>query len=299
MAENQFNKKIKKFQCDGGGEFNLKAFLLHLENCGIQIQMSCPGTLEQNGVAEREHRHIVETSLTLLFHANLSLHLLVDAFLIVMYLINRLPIPILNNSTPYFELYNKTPNYGGLRVFGCRCFPSLCHHSHNKFERKTYPCIFLGYSIAHKGYRCLHPSTNRVYILRHVVFDETEFPFVALDKEQRLPAMLQLSEYSSSDEWLNIKSNVDVEDFAGNKTSVTNNITKISSSLRNFIYDDTLSEERPHTMKDHNQQVVTSPNSHHHLTTQPVQPGSSSSLTARNLEQPQTYVPMNEANDIS
>lgn len=119
-----------------------------------------------------------------------------------------------------------------------------------------------------------------------MIFDETELPFATRDKKRKLPAMLQLSEYPSSDKWLNIKSNVDVEDFARNKTSVTNNIIEVSPSFKNFIYDETLLEDSLHVMGDHNQQVVTSPNNHHHLTTQPVQPGSSASLTASDLEQP-------------
>jgi hypothetical protein len=41
-------------------------------------------------------------------------------------------------------------------------------------------CVFFGYSAAdHKGYQCLDLSTNNIIISRHVVFDETVFPFAA------------------------------------------------------------------------------------------------------------------------
>lgn len=152
MVENQFNRKIKVFQCDGGGEFNSTIFLTYLQNCEIKQQLSCPGTPEQNRIVQHKHRHIVEIGLTLLFHANLSLHLWVDAFITALYLINRLPSTMLNNDCSYYRLYHQQPDYSGLWVFGCRCFPSLCHQNKYKFQQKTYPCIFIGYSSLHKGY---------------------------------------------------------------------------------------------------------------------------------------------------
>lgn len=37
--------------------------------------------------------------------------------------------------------------------------------------------FFLGYSLNHQGYRCLDQSTGRIYLSRHVIFDELSFPF--------------------------------------------------------------------------------------------------------------------------
>ena len=42
MVENQFNSKIKIFQCDGGGEFELHNFLAHFDLHGIIKHISCP-----------------------------------------------------------------------------------------------------------------------------------------------------------------------------------------------------------------------------------------------------------------
>jgi len=44
------------------------------------------------------------------------------------------------------------------------------------FDAKTVPCIFVGYSNQHKGYRCLDLKTYRMFLLRYVVFDENHFP---------------------------------------------------------------------------------------------------------------------------
>lgn len=155
LVENQLDRKIKIFQCDGGGEFNSNSFLNHLHTCGIELHVSCPGTPEQNGTTERKHRHIVEIGLTMMFHANIPLPLWVEVFLTAVYLINRLPLSTLKNESPYFKLFKRHPQYNGLRVIGCQCFPSLRHQGKNKFSAKTYPCIFIGYSPMHKGYRCL------------------------------------------------------------------------------------------------------------------------------------------------
>lgn len=171
-VENQFSKKIKIFQCVGGGEYQSKHFVQHLENCGKQRELSCPGTLEQNGVAERKHRHIVETGLTMIFHANIPKILWVEAFSTATFLINRLPSKVLAMDSPFYKLHNRHPDYSILKVFGPRCFPYLKDKTSNKFHHKSYPCVFIGYSPIHKEFRCYHPSSRKVFISRHVVFDE-------------------------------------------------------------------------------------------------------------------------------
>lgn len=63
-----------------------------------------------------------------------------------------------------------------MKSFGYACFPFLRPYSNNKFNFHSSKCVFIGYGSDHKGYRCLHPS-SRIYVARHIVFNETEFPF--------------------------------------------------------------------------------------------------------------------------
>jgi histone deacetylase 1/2 len=79
--------------------------------------------------------------------------------------------------TPLERLLGEVPDYTFLKVFGCACWPHLRPYNQRKLEFHSKQCIFLGYSSIHKGYKCLHIPTNRVYISRDVVFDETVFPF--------------------------------------------------------------------------------------------------------------------------
>ncbi|KAJ8628136.1 hypothetical protein MRB53_021443 [Persea americana] len=79
--------------------------------------------------------------------------------------------------SPYERLLGTKLNYGSFRVFGTRCYPCFRDYAKDKFDARSLPCVFLGYSHQFKGYRCLDPPTNRIYISRHVVFDEVTFPF--------------------------------------------------------------------------------------------------------------------------
>jgi hypothetical protein len=57
------------------------------------------------------------------------------------------------------------------------CYPNLQATSPHKLAPRSTACVFLGYPSAHKGYRCLHLSTRRIIISRHIIFDEFVFPF--------------------------------------------------------------------------------------------------------------------------
>ncbi|KAM0001405.1 putative RNA-directed DNA polymerase [Helianthus debilis subsp. tardiflorus] len=175
LAERQFHTKLKNVQTDWGGEFrNLAPFFSSL---GINHRRSCPHTSEQNGIVERRHRHVVETGLTLLAQSNTPRRFWSFAFETAVYLINRLPSRTCSNKSPFELIFKRSPDYSFLRVFGCQCFPYLRPYNHHKMDFRSTPCVFLGYSPIHHGYRCLDLDTERVYIARHVRFNEHFFPF--------------------------------------------------------------------------------------------------------------------------
>lgn len=152
------------------------AFKHFTDTHGILHRFTCPYTSEQNGISERKHRHITETALPLLAQSHLASNYWVDAFLTAVYLINRLPTPVLQNQSPYFKLLHKHPDYSLLKTFGCACYPLLRPYIPHKLSLRSTKCVFLGYSSTQKGYRCLDLKTNSVYTSRHVIFDELQFP---------------------------------------------------------------------------------------------------------------------------
>ncbi|KAL9993337.1 putative RNA-directed DNA polymerase [Helianthus debilis subsp. tardiflorus] len=177
MAERQFSTKLKTVQTDWGGEFrNLSTFF---SSIGIIHRLSCPHTSEQNGVVERRHRHVVETGLTLMAQSDTPQRFWHFAFETVVYLINRMPSRSNYIVSPFEHLFKRKPIFSFLRVFGCQCYPYLRPYNPHKMDFRSIPCIFLGYSTSHHGYRCFDPVSERIYIARHVRFNETSFPFKA------------------------------------------------------------------------------------------------------------------------
>ena len=67
MVKNPFERKIKTFQFDGGGESTSPAAHGHYFQCGIYHQITCLKTPRHNGIAKGKHRHIVELGLVTLF----------------------------------------------------------------------------------------------------------------------------------------------------------------------------------------------------------------------------------------
>ncbi|KAK0600695.1 hypothetical protein LWI29_017553 [Acer saccharum] len=175
LVENFFNAKIKTVYSDGSGE--AQTLGLELQNFGIQHLKSPPHTPEHVGTAERKHRHVVETALTLLHHASVPLKFWSLVFQTVVYLINRMPTKVLSHKSPYSLLFGSAPNYNKLRVFGCLCYPWLRPYTSHKLQPRSRPCVFVGYSNEHNACLCLDTATSRVFVSCHVVFVENIFPF--------------------------------------------------------------------------------------------------------------------------
>lgn len=93
------------------------------------------------------------------------------------FLINRMPSPLLENKSPIERLLGKVPDYTLLKSFGCLCFVSTNNKDRHKFSPPTVPCVFLGYPSGFKGYRVLNLESHAITISRNVIFKEKMFPF--------------------------------------------------------------------------------------------------------------------------
>lgn len=105
QIENLLNCKIKILRTNGGIEHK------PIQNQYPQIlhQTSCPYTPQQNDLAERKHRHIIELSLATISHASIPNSYWDEIFSSVVYLINRLPSH--TSQIPFETLFAKKPDY--------------------------------------------------------------------------------------------------------------------------------------------------------------------------------------------
>ena len=179
-----FNKPVLNIRTDNAPEFADVQCKLFYAAEGTLHQTSCAGRPQQNARVERRHRTILEIARCLRFQAAMPLSFWGDCVMTAVYLLNRLPTPVLGNISPFQSLFDKSPEYNLIKIFGCLAFASNPAHTNDKFKPKGVPCVFLGYPVSKKGYKLLDLTTNTEFVSRDVKFTEHVFPFNSSSSDQ-------------------------------------------------------------------------------------------------------------------
>lgn len=198
MALTQFGRKIKILRSDNGTEFTSSRAKQFYADNGILHQTSCVDTPQQNGRAERKHRHILNVARALKIQASLPIKFWGECVLTAAVLINYTPSRLLSGKSPYEVLFGRQPNYDNLRVFGSLCYAHWTSRPIDKFNDRAKRCIFLGYPPGRKAWKVFDLESQQLFESRDVTFYEQHFPFqgprdqpVILDpptSEAQLPA---------------------------------------------------------------------------------------------------------------
>lgn len=173
QMENETGLTIKTLRTDNGGEFVNNTMRTFLKKHGIKHELTVPYTPEQNGVAERANRTIIEKVRCMLNDASLSLNYWAEAANTAVYIKNRTPTRAVRNKTPEEAWTNKPVNLCHLKIFGSRAFVHVNKSKRNKLDVKSKEHVFVGYCENTKGYRCIDPvNPKKICIARNVEFIE-------------------------------------------------------------------------------------------------------------------------------
>ncbi|GJT83648.1 putative ribonuclease H-like domain-containing protein [Tanacetum coccineum] len=172
QIENQLSHRVKIIRSDNGTEFKNRDMLEFCGNKGIKQEYSNAKTPQQNGVAERMNKTLIEAARTMLADSLLPTTFWAEAVSTACYIFNRVRVTKPQNKTPYELLFGHKPIISYIRPFGCHVTILDTLSVLGKFDGKSDEGFLVGYSLNSKAYRVYNLVTKRVEVNLHVNFLE-------------------------------------------------------------------------------------------------------------------------------
>lgn len=172
-VENETGKRIKILRSDNAKELVSEQFSKFLKDNGIKRQLTVEYTPQQNGIAERMNRTLIEMGRCYMLESDIPCFLWAEIINASAYIRNRCPTNLNNMKTPEELWTGKKPCVKHLRQIGCKAYV-LNKRSKSKWEARSDEYILVGYSNESKAYRLWKPGTNSIVKSRDVRFIESE-----------------------------------------------------------------------------------------------------------------------------
>ncbi|GJW87415.1 ribonuclease H-like domain-containing protein, partial [Tanacetum coccineum] len=157
-------------RCDNGTEFKNNDMNQFYGMKGIKREFSVAITPQQNGVAERKNRTLIEEARTMLADSLLPTTFWVEVVSTACYVQNRVLVTKPHNKTPYELLLGRPPSISFMRPFGCYVTILNTLDPLGKFDRKAGEGFLVGYSINSKDFRVFNTRTRKVEENMHINF---------------------------------------------------------------------------------------------------------------------------------
>lgn len=175
-AERHLDSKIKELRCDNGGEYF--PFQAELLADGITLNPTHPYSSQQNGIAERFNRTLMDQVRAVLHEARAPFKLWGELGTAVNYLRQRTPSTSLNGETPYQRWFGIPADVSNLRVLWSEVYmhQPVRRRTHRKLgARAVGPFRLVGYHpTKHGNYRLYDESTESIVDARDVTINEAD-----------------------------------------------------------------------------------------------------------------------------
>ncbi|GJZ12345.1 putative ribonuclease H-like domain-containing protein [Tanacetum coccineum] len=165
--------KVKVIRCDNRTEFKNKEMNQFCEMKGILRQYIVARTPQQNKVAERRNRTLIEVARTTLANSKFPTTFWAEAVNTACYVQNRVLVVKPHNKTPYELFHGRTPTLSFMRPFGCLVTILNTIDHLGKFDGKADEGFFVGYSLNSKAFRVFNSRTRIVEENLHIRFSES------------------------------------------------------------------------------------------------------------------------------
>jgi len=185
MVETETGLKLKCLRSDNGGEFTSWKMKDYLSKEGIKHELTVPYSPEQNGVAERLNRTLLEMARAMIYGSGVDKNLWGEAIVTASYLKNRWPSSSLGeNVTPEEAWSGEKPNVEHLKIFGSPCSVLIPQEKRSSLDSRSWSGILVGYSEVSKAYRVWNPRTRTVVVARDVIIQEGGETMVEPEEER-------------------------------------------------------------------------------------------------------------------
>nr|GEU72008.1 hypothetical protein [Tanacetum cinerariifolium] len=165
---------VKTIRSDNGTEFKNNDLIEFCGLKGIKREYSNARSPQQNRVAERKNRTLIEAARTMLVDLFLPTTFWAEAVNTTCYVLNRVLVTKPQNKTPYELLTGKQPILSYLRSFGYHVTILNTIDQLGKFDEKSDLGFLVGYSLNSKAFRVYNLETKRVEENLHVTFLENK-----------------------------------------------------------------------------------------------------------------------------
>ncbi|WJZ92508.1 hypothetical protein VitviT2T_011498 [Vitis vinifera] len=155
-----------------GGEFTSLEFNAFCKTNGISRQLTATYTPQQNGVAERKNRTIMNMVRSMLSEKQVPKNFWPKAVNWTAHVLNRSPTLAVKGVTPEEAWSGVKPNVDYFRVFGCIGHVHVPDNKRKKLDDKSFQCVLLGVSEESKAYRLYDLVSKKIVVSRDVVFKE-------------------------------------------------------------------------------------------------------------------------------